>query len=531
MSTSIDQQYLNAAQNIKDQILTIYKAATGTGPADVPGGIPPNVSNVVTNTVQFINPLNSLINPTPWRGEKTGWGGVTMTLPRLTSIRSPGSYGGTKSEGRYGQTVLDKEDINIKKRISRFKIWNLLKLAGEGYIDPLATQLNGEATAMGLDFALSLMYDNSNTLYSATDTAFGAFERSIFKSWQTNRLDLASSATGKPTVMTDLTYFERLYVANLTANGETHRKAWFMSPAMAARVSTFDQGASNIFRLVQNIDSQPGGPSDGSGSPIEVHLGRWPKTLFNIPIYVSTLMGGGVNQGTTLDTMGTITLTTSATGGSMSNTISGSPIYVKVAKVVRKFNLLSDSYLGLTQASAASNVAITAGGSTNKVTVTFSADTDALWYAAYACTTGLDQDYRLVAFVPGNTYDSDGEWTANVTSFDIGTITPDTDPTSSTYGIPTQGVVGKMYLDHPPIPSAAGYNSEQVYLIDLDETQGWGGYKYLDESADEIYGFCTLRDVTPSNKADAREWMLYSYGSPLGRYERTCGILTNVAVQ
>src|SRR6185436_8870978 len=147
----------------------------------------------------------------------------------------------------------------------------------------------------------------------------------------------------------------------------------------------------------------------------------------------------------------------------------------------------------------------------------------------YYSATGVAGTFKCIGMYPAKTYDSDGNGAisqafsitnnlqsntgsgsdayrpGNVTGIQIKAV-------SGTSALLLQGVVGNMANDHAPIPSAAGYNAEFAMLIDLDPVQGFGSYRYLDESADERYGFATLRDVTSATPNDAWQWLLYSYG-------------------
>lgn len=508
-----------AKDNLSAQITRIWKDNTGVGAVDLPTLIPPNLSSALTNMIQFLNPLNALIRPIAWMSEK-GYNGTQMKYPRVTGYRNPGVYAGEKADGQYSKPTLDQGTINLKVRKSRMKIWNMGKRAAEGYIDMIATELATEAVAFSLDFALGYLFDNAvlNATYAGVtgDTTFGGWENSLFQSTQSFRGDAANSGDGTPKKPTDISLFEQAFVNNMERGGQGHRKAWIMTPRMASLLTNI--APADSFRLVQGINDKPQGAEDGTGAPFDIHLGRWPRTLMNIPIFPTTMCGGGPNVGTTLDTMGSITLGQSATGGFL---VDGT-YYFQVFKVVRKLRANGRSFIGRTMSSAISSIVVNGGGSTEKVTVTVAADPEALWYGVAYSSTGLQQDMRLVAWLPAQNYTNVGDFSSQVTVLNIGNVTPD--PVT---GIPLQGVFGAMQNDRPPI-STLGVNEEFAALIDLDELQGFGTYRFLDESADSLYGFATLRDVTPAAKSDFWEWILYSYGTPLCRLEATSTLITGL---
>lgn len=513
-------------ENLKNQMMNIYKTAVGVGAPDVSSIIPTNLQQTVVNTIQFLNPVNRLLKPVPWKGPM-GVNGIKMGIPRMTALPLPGSYSGEKGKGREATTTLDELDVYAKVRKSRFKIHNFVKRATEGWIDVVATQLAGQSIARGLDTALGYMYDNSGTNrqygpYGATptDNSIGAWDHSFYRSIQANRIDFADPATGQPRKPSDLTPFRQAFVRSMRNGGEQHTGYWLLTPEMAALLTDFPQDS---FRLVQNINDKPSG-----SAPFEVHMGLWPKTLYNRPVYVSTLLGGGTNVGTTLDTMGSISLAQTATGGSLSD----DDYYFRVAKIVRKFRLRTQSYIGRTMSSAVSTIAVNGGGAAQKVTITVGADTEALYFLVYASLTADPQDFKLVGMFPAQVYDdTTGDWASSVTSLVVKSVTPDTDPTSSTYGIPTQGVFGAMQNDRPPIKSTSGINEEVAFYIDDDETQGFGTYRYLDESPNQDQGMCTVKDVTSAADADFFEWEFYSYGSPVCAIDRSCAMISGLRAE
>lgn len=507
-------------ETLSATLTQIWKDNTGVGAADLPALMAPNFSSVITNLIQFLNPINAMIEPIAWQGEK-GYNGTKMTYPRITGYRNPGVYAGEKADGRYGNPSLDQASVNLKTRKSPVKIHNLGKRASEGYIDMIATELAQEAVAYAMDFALGYLYDNAvlNSTFTGgnADTSMGGWEHSVFQSIQSFRINAASKLDGTPTLPTDMSVFTQAFVNSMRNGGEGHRKVWIFTPEMAALLTNI--APADAFRLVQNISDKPAGSSDGTSAPFEIHLGRWPRTFMNIPILVTTFFGGGLNVGTTLDTMPAITLGQNATGGTIADS---TPLFFKVQKVVRKLRFDGPSFVGRTMASAASSITPSGGSNTNQVTIAVSGDSEALWYAVFCSTTGNAQDYRLVAWLPAQTYNNVGDVSGNVTSLVIKSVTPD-----PVLGIPSQGVFGKMQNDVPAI-SKLGVNEEFALLLDLDEVQGFGTYRFLDESADKLYGFATLKDVSSSARRDYFEWLLYSYGTPLCRYERSSTLITGL---
>src|SRR6185436_2500875 len=233
MSSYFNQaDFDRSVANLTQQITNVYKSVAGVGASDVPALIPPNVSSVITTQIQFVNPFNMLMTPQAWAGEK-GWAGTRMTWPNLTSLRPPGNVGGEKSQGIQSSTGFTAASVNLKAKKSRFEVWNLGRAASEGYVDLIASQMMGEATAFGLDFAIGFIFDNSNTLFSSTDSTVGAWERSLWTSIQTNRIDRANTTTGLPEVQSTLSNFTNQFVQNMRAGGEGHKKVWIMSPEMA----------------------------------------------------------------------------------------------------------------------------------------------------------------------------------------------------------------------------------------------------------------------------------------------------------
>ncbi|MDI7202092.1 hypothetical protein QMM44_01325 [Leptospira santarosai] len=488
-------------KNLHNAVQQIVKSAQGTGAFDNPSLIAPAFSKKLTNMIQYMNPINQLVTASPFKSEGIP-GSTKYVFPKLTSLRNPGSFGGETSEGQIRASKFDSGEIYIKAKKSRFRVWDLGKKTSEDYVDLAIRQWTAEATSFALDFALGILYDNP-VLRNPTNRTVGAWENSLDVNIQTNRID--KSIGGNPTLPGEIDIFQEVYTRSMRNGGEGHRRVWVMSPEMAGYLTGF---AFDRVRLTQSVDQSPSGDS-----PFETHIGLWPKTLLGLPIVATTLMGGGYSN-PNVDTMGAVAVSASASGGNLSN----GTIHFVVTKLIRRLDE-SASFVGETMASAPIIVNLNSGGTTQKATLAFSRDANALWYYVYASTTGAAGSFKKVAVAPGHILNDDGDFLDFASSVDIRTITADTS------GIPSQGVYGRMQEDTPP-KAYQGINPESVLLWDLDEDQGLGSYKYLDDSPNHDSGFATIKEITP--RGDYQEILMVSYGTPVGRFDRTSAIIKNL---
>ncbi|TGK36226.1 hypothetical protein [Leptospira andrefontaineae] len=487
-------------ENLVKSIQQVYKA-TGAGVSDAPALIPYALSQRLTNMIQYMNPINELVDATPFKSEGLP-GSRKYEYPKQTGFRDPGSFSGEKGQGEYRSSPFDRGEVYIKAKKSRVKVWNLAKKSSEDYIDMVSATWAAEARAFSMDFALGILWDNP-ILGNPSDKAFGGWENSLDVNIQTNRV--SAFTNGVPTKPTNINVFKNAYVRSMRNGGEANKRVWLMTPEMAGYLSDF---ALDKVRITQDVNA-----ANNSGLPFSTHVGLWPQTLLGIPIRVTTLLGGGYSN-PSIDTMGSIILSQAATGGSLAN----ATYYFKVTKIMRKLDV-TGNFTGQSMASAPANIVVNGGGSAQKVTIQFAQDKNAIWYRVYACTTGVAADYRLVGVYAARTYNADGDPTGYVTSIDVKTITSDSS------GIPSQGVYGKMKDDLPPVADA-GVNSESVLLWDLDDLQGMGGFKYLDESPSLETGFTTVKQI--QEQGDYVEAMLYSYGTPTMRFEQSSVIINGL---
>ncbi|WP_242602927.1 hypothetical protein [Leptospira noguchii] len=406
------------------------------------------------------------------------------------------------SDGQIRNSRFESAEALIKAKKSRFRVWDLGKKASQDYIDIATRQWNAESTAFGLDFALGILYDNP-ILGSSADRTIGAWESSLDTSIQANRID--KSLGGNPSLPDGIDIFEDVYTRSMRNGGQGHKRVWVMSPEMARYLAGF---AFDKVRLTQSVDQSP-----SANDPFTTHIGLWPRTLLGLPVVSTTLMGGGYSN-PNADTMGAVAASASASGGYLSN----GAIYFVVTKLIRRLDE-SASFVGETMASAPIIVNLNNGGTTQKATLSFSKDANALWYYVYASTTGAAGSYKKVAVAPGQILNENGDFLDFASSVDIRTITADI------AGIPSQGVYGRMQEDTPP-KAYLGVNPETVLFWDLDEDQGLGSYKYLDDSPNKDAGFATIKEITP--RGDYQELLMVSYGTPVGRFDRTSAIIKNL---
>ncbi|MBE0302185.1 hypothetical protein Lepto782_23480 (plasmid) [Leptospira interrogans serovar Canicola] len=491
-------------KNLHDAVQQIVKSAQGTGASDNPSLIAPAFSKKLTNMIQYMNPISQLLTASPFKAEGIP-GSTKYVYPKLTSLRNPGSFGGEMSDGQIRASKFENEEVLIKAKKSRFRVWDLGKKASEDYVDLAIRQWSAEAEAISIDFALGILYDNP-ILGNPADRTIGAWEDSLDVSIQANRIDRSNS--GNPMLPNKIDIFQDVNTRSKRNGGEGHRRVWVMSPEMVNYLSQFAFDQTTIM--------QPVGSSPSAGNMFETHIGVHPRTMLGLPIIETTLMGGGYSN-PNVDTMGAVAASASASGGNLAN----GTIYFVVTKLIRCLGKI-DSFVGETMASAPIIVNLNNGGTTQKATLSFSKDVDALWYYVYASTTGAAGSYKKVAVAPGHILNTSGDFLDFTSSVDVRTITADAS------GIPSQGVYGRMQEDTPP-KAYQGVNPETVLLWDLDEDQGLGSYKYLDDSPNKDSGFATIKEITP--RGDYQEILMVSYGAPVNRFDRTSAIIRNLRSQ
>jgi len=355
-------------------------------------------------------------------------------------------------------------------------VTNFLQDASQNFIDAAAVEFENQLRL----HMYSLNYYN---LYgNATANAYEPSGLDTFIT--TNRFNGFSS--GAPTVPTDLTFLNKMIAASDRQGGIRHERVFYMSPEMLMKVSS----------LLTNVRLQQGMAGLGD---IEVAGGWKLHSYLGIPIVASTFLSGAGAS-----TMGTVT---AASGGTTGGSLSDGTYYFRVAALTLK---------GEQMASAEASVTLSGGGSTQKITLSFTAVADAQAYKVYAgATTGLTNT-TLKRVVPSIAYDGSGTPGAAVTSISITSMTAGTEvPTANQSDI--------------ALTAVGGINSEIVVLHDVDPIQGLGKYPYTHSGGNRMDGVVSITPLAITD--DFLPFMVKTYAALCPSFEATSVISRGWRVQ
>lgn len=450
-------QYIQQFNKIGGQQNLIQKALTSaSGVAEAL--IPQELEKVITDITIRLLPELSMVNPVYHSGKRHEFNRLTA-LPRAGGAMGEGGTTPTVSS-TYERDYVEKKVIRSKGAVTYF-----LQDASQDFIDAAAVEMENLLTKHAYDLGTNIVWGNG----VADPYSFSGLDYFI----STNREVEVSAGV----VPTDLKFLDKMIDANLRKRGAMHRKVFLMSPEMLSKVS---QLLTNV-RLNQGLI--------GSGmTQVDVNGGWRLNAYRDIPIVMSNLMRP-------VSTMGTVSTTTTTSGGYLPDTTT---YYFRVAPVTWEGEQLASAEV--------SQATGTAGSSINKITLSWTAVDNALYYRIYQGTSTGAANTTLKHICSAFTYDSSGTPTPGVASYVV------------QYATATSEVPTHMQSD-VPLLATGGVPSETVMLWDLDDYQGMGKFVYTNQGGSKFNGLVTIDKLDRFD--DWLSFLIKTYGALVPSFEAT----------
>lgn len=442
------RQFNRLANENKSLIQKALTSATGVGEAL----IPEHLEEIITNTIVRLAPEIAMITPR-FDAQKFHEFNRLTALPAAGGAMGEGAVTPTRN-GTYARASAQLKVVRRKGSVTNF-----LQDTSANYIDAAAAEMENHLQAHIYDMIAYMVFGSA----TGNQYSFNGLDYFI----QTNRTNEALGGA----IPTTLSFLDDMIDENLDRQGDSHRKAFLMSPFMISKVS---QLLTNV-RLVQGLS--------GAGlSTVEVP-GGWRLAAYrDVPIIAS-----GVCR--PKRTMGTITVAGAGTGA----TITDDEYFFKVSVI---------DWNGESLASAEdSDTTVNA----DTLTVSWAAETGALFYKIYeSLTTDTETLIRIIA---AHTYDANGTITGDVTSI---VFTVDPAPDAS---VPT------ALQSDVPLEATGGVPPEYIFLWDLDEFQGMGKLAYTNSAGSRFNGLVTMTPLAQTD--DNLPFLVKTYAALIDSFEAT----------
>jgi hypothetical protein len=469
------RQYNRWAGENKNLISKALTSASGSGGALVPQ----HLESIIANAVPRISPELAMVTPKY----------DAQSLHEFNRMTALGGIGGAMGESATTPTTqptFTRASVQLKVVRRKGATTNFLQDSSKRNIDAAAANIEAQLTSHVYDIANYLVYGNGGATANAYE--FSGLDTFI----TTNRTQQARGGA----VPTTLEFLDNMLDSNYEKQGMNHRKAFMMSPQMLSKVS----------RLLTNVRLNQG--LTGALSQVDIPGGWRLNAYRDVPIIVSGAMRPKV-------TAGTVTQSTATTGGTIPLSTTR---YFQVAAVTRD---------GEDLCSAEVSQATGSGTSTNTITLTWAARTDAYRFKIYVSGTTVTETLRHI--IPGFTYDTNGTITGSTTT----TVTGIKSWTSDSNG----NVTSVTFLSDPltagaevatacqadvPLIATGSVSPEYVFLWDLDEFQGIGRLPYTNQGGSQFNGLVTIEDLARTD--DFLPFLIKSYCALADSYEATCSV-------
>ena len=442
------RQFNRLANENKSLIQKALTSATNVGEALVPE----HLEEIITNTIVRLAPEIAMITPR-FDAQKF------HEFNRLTALPDAGGAMGEGAVTPTRNATYARVSAELKVTRRKGAVTNFLQDTSANYIDAAAAEMENHLQAHVYDLICYMLYGNS----VANSYTFNGLDYFI----QTNRTNEALGGV----VPTTLSFLDDMIDENLIRQGDSHRKAFVMSPKMISKIS---QLLTNV-RLVQGLS--------GAGlSTVEIP-GGWRLAAYrDIPIIASSAVRPQ-------RTMGTISLASAGSGAA----ITDDEYFFKVSVV---------DWNGESLCSAEDSESTT---NADTITISWTAEAGALFYKIYE---GLTTDTEnLIRIIAAQTYDGVGTITGNVTS-----LVFTADPAADT-SVPT------ALQSDIPLQATGGVPPEYVYLWDLDEYQGMGKLAYTNSAGSRFNGLVTMNPLAQTD--DNLPFLVKTYAALIDSFEAT----------
>ncbi|MBD3278026.1 MAG: hypothetical protein GF388_06990 [Candidatus Aegiribacteria sp.] len=433
----------------KSLIQKALDSATGTGEAL----IPEKLEEIITNTVVRLAPEIAVIKP-EYDAQKF------HEYNQLTSLPSAGGAMGEGATTPTRNAQYARKSVELKVVRRKGSVTNFLQDTSRNYIDASAAEMENHMQAHVYDLITYILFGNAN----GDGYTFDGLDYLV----STNRFNEAVGGS----VPTSLNFLDDMIDLSNEKQGSQHDRVFVMSPRMLSKVS---QLLTNV-RLTQGL-------SAGGMSQVEVNGGWRLNAYRDIPIIES---GSTRPQGT----MGSITLADSGSGGA----ITDATYYFRVSYV---------GWNGESLASAENSISTT---NADDITVSWSAETGAMFYKIYCATSSGSE--KLVRVISAFNYDASGTISSDVTEY-VFTSDPDSSDDSVTTAMESD----------VPLVSTGGVPPEYLMLWDLDKYQGLGKFPYTNAGGSRFRGLVTAEDLAKTD--DFLPFLIKTYGALCPSFEET----------
>ena len=467
----------------------IQKALAGASGANGAALIPQHLEQIVTNAVPRIAPELSILTP-KYDPQSL------HEFNQLTALNGIGAAMGESSTTPTTQPTFSRKSVQLKVLKKKGSTTDFLRWSSAKNIDAAAANVEATLTSLVHDMCNYTKYGNAGAdqyEYSGWDTLVA-----------TNRVNAARGGVA----LSSLSVLDDMIDRNIELQGMEHNKVFIMSPRMLSRAS---QLLTNV-RLNQGLT--------GAFSQVNIPGGWRLNAYRDIPIIVSS--SDRPRQSVAGDTIGTVTPTTGASGGTIAD---ATTYFFMVAPITKDGEQLACAEVSQLTGST---------GGINTVVLSWTAMPGAYRYKIYVGTSTGVQVLKHV--VPGFTYNANGTITGSTTTTIAGVKSYTSDANGNTQSVtflsaPTTAgseVPTSMQSDVPYVLTG-GIEPENIWLIDVDEFQGMGRMPFTNQGGSQFNGLISMEMLA---KTDSElPFLLQSYCAIAPSFEATSILYRGARIQ
>jgi len=363
--------------------------------------------------------------------------GATHSFIKVSSLPYP-NFVGEKAEGTSSSATFTRASVTTKIIKMIDGVTDYLIASAGSFINAYNLELELARKGFGYKLESYLLWGNA----TADPYQFDGFDAQI----TTNRI--------QHNAVVDLPLLTRQMLAKVRKNAPMDNLVFICDPEMADKISSLQ---TQIYKTM-------------STKEVEVDGGFIMETIKRIPIYESSYcMAGPANPAT-------ITATASSTSGQMTT------------GATYKYRLSAVTINGEQGASAEATV--TLNNSKTSVDLTWTANSDAYLYKIYRTeANGGANTEKIVAVIPGYTYDANGDINGCKTSYNDGA--PDTAIGSDVFLLEGESVI---FLIDRDVANPVAINAGALQSISAGE---------------KVTDLILFKKLASTN--DAEKFMLFSY--------------------
>lgn len=437
-----------------DQSKDIIRKAMST--ASTSGGplIEQHYETIITNAAIRLNPYLAVAEY-EYDPQKV------HRFTRRTALPGPGSAMGELAYAPDRSATRQEVTKTLKVLQRRGGVSGFARAATKKNYDAQRVELEDHIEAFANDLAIYYLYGNTD----ADEYTFDGLDKFI----STNRTNAAVGGV----VPTDMSILDNMIDQSRSQKSQGHRIVFSMSPFMMRKFSS----------LWTNVRDQRPAVRDNTDD-VYIDGGYRLRTYDGYPIIEGS-------QTRPTEQMGAVVYSDAGAGGG----IADDERFFRVAHINWGGEQIASAEVSGTSSSA------------DSITLTWAANTEAMYYKIYASDTTNQE--TLVKVVSGFTYDSAGTPNGNTTS-----VTWTTEPlTPDSASVPTH-----MQND-VPLSYIGGVAPEIIHLWDLNKYQGLGKIAHTNDQGTELEGFLGIEELGKTR--NATDFLLFTYMAMIDSYEAT----------